>query len=49
MTWAGCGVVLEVPGHTISISCGSDVGSRVMGVGKLSDSVTAGGDKISVP
>ena len=33
MTWAGCGVVLEVPGDSISMSGGSDVGSRVMEVG----------------
>ena len=28
MTWAGCSVVLEVTGDTITMSGGSDVGSR---------------------
>ena len=44
MTWAGCGVVLEVPGDSISMSGGSDVGSRVTDVGKLAGRVTARGD-----
>ena len=44
MTWAGCGGVLEVPGDSISMSGGSDVGSRVTDVGKLAGRVTARGD-----
>jgi hypothetical protein len=44
MTWAGCVVVLEVPGDSISMSGGSDVGSRVTDVGKLAGRVTSRGD-----